>query len=94
MDGGAVGTVVASKADGFEEGDQVLHFGGWRDEAVIAARFFRVHVVGGVEILDFSTNLAGELFSIERLNFADAILAFEKALKKGVHIQSERSDSS
>ena len=47
------------------------------DKAVIATRFFRIHVVGGVEILDFSTNLAGKLFSIERLNFADAILAID-----------------
>ena len=55
------------------------------DKAVIAARFFPVHIVGGVEILDFSTNLARKLFSVERLNFADAILAFEKALEKRVH---------
>ena len=38
MDGGAVGTVVGSKADGFAEGDKVMHFGGWRDEAVVPAK--------------------------------------------------------
>jgi NADPH-dependent curcumin reductase CurA len=38
MDGGAVGEVVESKAEGFTPGDLVLHMGGWRDEAVIDAR--------------------------------------------------------
>ncbi|MGH6659666.1 MAG: NADP-dependent oxidoreductase, partial [Sphingomicrobium sp.] len=38
MDGGAVGEVVASKAEGFKKGDLVLHMGGWRDEAVIPAK--------------------------------------------------------
>ena len=38
MDGGAVGEVVESKADGFAPGDLVLHMAGWRDEAVIPAR--------------------------------------------------------
>ena len=38
MDGGAVGEVVESKADGFAPGDLVLHMGGWRDEAVVPAR--------------------------------------------------------
>ena len=36
MDGGAVGEVVESKADGFAPGDLVLHMAGWRDEAVDA----------------------------------------------------------
>ncbi|MBA3577567.1 MAG: NADP-dependent oxidoreductase [Sphingomonas sp.] len=35
MDGGAVGEVVESNADGFEKGDLVTHMAGWRDEAVI-----------------------------------------------------------
>lgn len=35
MQGGAVGTVIESKAEGFAEGDQVMHMFGWRDEAVV-----------------------------------------------------------
>src|SRR5262249_55291204 len=38
MDGGAIGEVVESKADGFAVGDLVQHMAGWRDEAVIDAR--------------------------------------------------------
>ncbi len=38
MEGGAVGEVVESKADGFEAGDLVLHMAGWRDEAVLPAK--------------------------------------------------------
>ena len=38
LEGGAVGEVVESKADGFAAGDLVLHMGGWRDEAVVPAR--------------------------------------------------------
>ena len=38
MEGGAVGEVVESKADGFAPGHLVLHMGGWRDEAVVSAR--------------------------------------------------------
>ncbi len=38
MEGGAIGEVVESKADGLVAGDLVLHMGGWRDEAVIPAR--------------------------------------------------------
>ena len=37
MEGGAVGEVVESKADGFAPGDLVLHMAGWRDEAVLPA---------------------------------------------------------
>jgi NADPH-dependent curcumin reductase CurA len=37
MEGGAVGEVVESKAQGFAPGDLVLHFAGWRDEAVVPA---------------------------------------------------------
>jgi NADPH-dependent curcumin reductase CurA len=38
MDGGAVGEVVDSKAEGFAPGDLVQHMAGWRDEASIPAR--------------------------------------------------------
>ncbi|HEY6048990.1 MAG TPA: NADP-dependent oxidoreductase [Sphingomicrobium sp.] len=38
MEGGAIGEVVESKAEGFASGDLVQHFAGWRDEAVIPAR--------------------------------------------------------
>ena len=38
MEGGAVGEVVESKADGFAKGDLVLHMAGWRDEAVLPAK--------------------------------------------------------
>ena len=38
MEGGAVGEVVESQAEGFAPGDLVQHMGGWRDEAVVPAR--------------------------------------------------------
>jgi len=38
MDGGAVGEVVESNAEGFATGDLVSHFAGWRDEAVLLAK--------------------------------------------------------
>lgn len=38
MDGGAIGEVVESTADGLKVGDLVQHMAGWRDEAVIPAR--------------------------------------------------------
>src|SRR3982751_515430 len=38
LEGGAVGEVVESKAEGFTPGDLVLHMAGWRDEAVISGR--------------------------------------------------------
>ncbi|HET7816060.1 MAG TPA: NADP-dependent oxidoreductase [Sphingomicrobium sp.] len=37
MEGGAVGEVIESKAEGFASGDRVLHMAGWRDEAVLPA---------------------------------------------------------
>src|SRR3546814_3324775 len=37
MQGGAVGEVIESRADGIVAGDRVLHMEGWRDEAVVAA---------------------------------------------------------
>jgi NADPH-dependent curcumin reductase CurA len=38
MQGGAVGEVVASQAEGFAVGDHVLHFGGWREYATFDAQ--------------------------------------------------------
>ena len=38
LEGGAVGEVVESRADGFAPGDLVQHMAGWRDEAVLPAR--------------------------------------------------------
>ena len=38
LEGGAVGEVVESRADGFAPGDLVQHMAGWRDEAVIPAK--------------------------------------------------------
>jgi NADPH-dependent curcumin reductase CurA len=39
LDGGAVGEVVASRAPGFSEGDLVLHNFGWRDYALVTAKY-------------------------------------------------------
>ena len=38
MEGGAIGEVVESRADGLVPGDLVQHMLGWRDEAVVNAR--------------------------------------------------------
>jgi len=38
MEGGAIGEVVESHAEGFAPGDLVQHMAGWRDEAVVDAR--------------------------------------------------------
>jgi NADPH-dependent curcumin reductase CurA len=38
MQGGAVGEVVASGAEGIAPGEHVLHFGGWREYATVDAR--------------------------------------------------------
>lgn len=38
MQGGAVGEVIASNADGLAVGDHVLHFAGWRDYATVPAK--------------------------------------------------------
>src|SRR5256885_14255952 len=38
LEGGAIGEVVESRADGFAAGDLVQHMAGWRDEAVVPAR--------------------------------------------------------
>ena len=57
MDGGAVGTIIASKAEGFAEGDKVLHFGGWRDEAVVPAAGAHKLPDLGVDPYHFLANL-------------------------------------
>ncbi|MEU1401948.1 NADP-dependent oxidoreductase [Streptomyces sp. NPDC005728] len=44
MQGGAVGEVVASNAEGIEPGDHLLHFFGWREYAVLDAQH------GGVKV--------------------------------------------
>jgi hypothetical protein len=41
LEGGAVGEVMESKAEGFAPGDLVVHMGGWRDEAVVPAQAAR-----------------------------------------------------
>lgn len=41
MGGGAVGRVVASKADGFSEGDYVMGYGGWQEYAALGAKQLR-----------------------------------------------------
>ena len=41
MDGGAIGEVVESNADGFVPGDLVQHMAGWRDESRSRALFER-----------------------------------------------------
>ncbi|MES2120485.1 MAG: NADP-dependent oxidoreductase [Pseudomonadota bacterium] len=38
LEGGAIGEVVESAADGFAPGELVQHMAGWRDEAVVPAR--------------------------------------------------------
>ena len=38
MEGGAIGEVIESKADGYAPGDLVQHMLGWRDETVLPAR--------------------------------------------------------
>ena len=37
MQGGAIGEVIESRADGYAVGDHVVHMAGWRDEAVLPA---------------------------------------------------------
>jgi NADPH-dependent curcumin reductase CurA len=38
LEGGAIGEVIESKAEGLSPGDLVQHMNGWRDEAVVPAR--------------------------------------------------------
>jgi NADPH-dependent curcumin reductase CurA len=53
MDGGAVGEVVESRAEGFAPEDLVLHMAGWRDEAVVPARTARKIPAAGAEPQQF-----------------------------------------
>ncbi|KAK1178947.1 NADP-dependent oxidoreductase [Streptomyces sp. NBS 14/10] len=39
MEGGAVGEVIASNAEGIAVGDHVLHFAGWREYAQVDAKY-------------------------------------------------------
>jgi NADPH-dependent curcumin reductase CurA len=48
MDGGAVGEVVASDAEGFAPGDVVLHQLGWREHALLKADHARKVDAGGL----------------------------------------------
>ena len=57
MEGGAVGEVVESQADGFAPGDKVLHMAGWRDEAVLPAQALTKLPNLGVEPQAFLGNL-------------------------------------
>jgi NADPH-dependent curcumin reductase CurA len=58
MDGGAVGEVVESKAEGFAPGDPVSHFAGWRDEAVLPAKALtKLPEIAGARPEDFLGNL-------------------------------------
>ncbi len=50
MEGGALGEVVQSNAEGFSIGDLVVHMAGWRDEAVLAAKALqKAPQIAGVE---------------------------------------------
>ena len=58
LEGGAVGEVVESKAEGFSPGDLVLHMAGWRDEAVLPAEALnKLPAIPGVEPQAFLGNL-------------------------------------
>ena len=57
MEGGAVGEVVESKADGLNPGDWVAHMAGWRDEAVLPASAVNKLPDLGVEPQAFLGNL-------------------------------------
>jgi NADPH-dependent curcumin reductase CurA len=57
MEGGAVGEVVESRAEGFAPGDLVQHFAGWRDEAVLPAKAVTKLPDLGARPQDFLGNL-------------------------------------
>lgn len=57
MEGGAVGEITESRADGFAPGDLVLHMSGWRDEAVLPAGAVNKLPALGVEPQQFLGNL-------------------------------------
>ena len=50
MEGGAIGEVIESSAEGFSPGDLVVHMAGWRDEAVLPAKALqKAPPIAGVE---------------------------------------------
>jgi NADPH-dependent curcumin reductase CurA len=57
MEGGAVGEVVESRAEGFAPGDLAVHMAGWRDEAVLPAAALNKLPDLGVEPQAFLGNL-------------------------------------
>ena len=58
MEGGAVGEVVESRAEGFMPGDAVFHMAGWRDEAVVpGSSLNKLPPIPGVEPQAFLANL-------------------------------------
>jgi NADPH-dependent curcumin reductase CurA len=57
MDGGAIGEVIDSKAEGFATGELVSHFAGWRDEAVLPAKALTKLPDLGARPQDFLGNL-------------------------------------
>ena len=58
LEGGAVGEVVESRAEGFAPGDLVMHMAGWRDEAVVpAAALNKLPSIPGVGEQAFLGNL-------------------------------------
>ena len=58
MDGGAVGEVIESRADGIAPGSLVFHMAGWRDEAVLPASAVNpLPPIPGVEPQTFLGNL-------------------------------------
>jgi NADPH-dependent curcumin reductase CurA len=57
LEGGAVGEVIESKDPNFKPGDMVLHFAGWRDEAVLPAAALNKLPDLGVEPQAFLGNL-------------------------------------
>jgi len=50
LQGGAVGEVVESRADGFAPGDHVVHMAGWRDEAVVPAALLQKIPAGDIPV--------------------------------------------
>ncbi len=57
LQGGAVGEVIESRAEGFAAGDQVMHMLGWRDESVAPAATLNKLPNLGVEPQAFLGNL-------------------------------------
>ena len=76
MEGGAVGEVVESRADGLNPGDWVAHMAGWRDEAVVPASAVNKLPDLGVEPQAFLGNL-GLTGGTAYFGLLDAALAKE-----------------